>query len=265
MCPTLSTDMQIDPHPPLDSLPNSSGKTTQGRSYANIILAICKPPPRQEASANHQPPPRQAVSNWFLQTIRHVLSADFPDITKPTFQFESTTAAATNSMNIIKAAGGVEEAIQQQTNSPVLYGSEFRPTWLLRILMYRHPLWHKTERCIANGTSFPLLPINDNLRQRDLKAVLAYGNHKSTTCSDTFSKAMQKEIKHGFALPLPIGFATEIPGAEAAPHGIVSQNTINEFGEIIDKERVTHNQSYTGAASNESVNAQVIDADLVPC
>ena len=226
---------------------------------------IHKSPPRQETSTNYQPPPKQEASNWFLKTIRQILTTEIPDITKPTFQFEPTTAAAANNMNIIKSAGGVEEAIQQQKNTPVSYGSEFRPTWLLRILMHRHPLWHKTEQRITNGTSFPLLPIDDNLRERDLKATLAYGNHKSTYDSDTFTKAMEKEIKHGFALPLPIDFAIMLPHAEAAPHGIISQNSINEFGEIIDKERVTHDQSYTGAASNESVNSRVIDEDLVPC
>ena len=57
---------------------------------------------------------------------------------------------------------------------------------------------------------------------------------------------MSTEIEHGWSLPLPPNFALELKGAEIAPHGMVKQNTITELGEIVEKERVTHDQSYPG-------------------
>ena len=201
----------------------------------------------------------------FLSIIKNIIATDLPPINKPSFQFQATKDAAMHNMHVIISAGSLEAAIQQQTNSTVSYGSEFRPTQLLAPLMHRHPLWKRTETCISQGSQFPLHPIEEQLRQEDLDAAISYGNHKSTTDSTAFITNMESEIKKGWALPLPPPFARELPGAEVAPHGIVPQHTINELGEIINKERVTHDQSYPGAASKQSINERVIEEDLAPC
>ena len=94
---------------------------------------------------------------------------------------------------------------------------------------------------------------------------MALGNHKSTDNSSAFTTNMQTEIKHGWSLPLPPPFARELAAVKIAPHGIVLQHIINELGEIIDKERVAHDQSYPGAISGGLVNSRVIEEDLAPC
>ena len=47
---------------------------------------------------------------------------------------------------------------------------------------------------------------------------------------------------------------------------IQAQNTINEFGQIIPKDRLTHDQSWIfQGGSNTSVNSRVIKEKLEPC
>ena len=76
---------------------------------------------------------------------------------------------------------------------------------------------------------------------------------------------MTSKIKHGWYLPLPPNFLFHLPRTEVAPHGILSQHTITENGDIVDKSRFTHDQSYPGQHSKKSINSRVIDEDLVSC
>ena len=66
-------------------------------------------------------------------------------------------------------------------------------------------------------------------------------------------------MTHNWARPLPPNFAHTISEAEVAPHGCVTQATINELGEIMEKYKVTHEKSFPGAFSDTSVNGRVID------
>jgi hypothetical protein len=49
-----------------------------------------------------------------------------------------------------------------------------------------------------------------------------------------------------------------------APVNIAPQNTIDEYSEIIAKDRVTHDQSYE-FGSGYSVNNRVLDTSLLTC
>ena len=132
--------------------------------------------------------------------------------------------------------------------------------------MHHHPLWCKTVDLLSNGTTFPIHPISDSSRRKDLAATLEYGNHKSVKTNHiNFVKNMTYEIKHGWFLPLPPNFAFHHPHAEVAPHGIVSQHTITENGEIVDNVRVTNKQSYPGLHSKKSIKSRVIYEYLAAC
>ena len=128
-----------------------------------------------------------------------------------------------------------------------------------------HPLWDKTKTILEHGTIFPLRTIADKLREQDLTENLSYRNHKSVNELSPLAQHMTEEIIHGWSMPLPPEFATKISNAEVAPHGMVHQNTITELGEIVDEARVTHDQSYPGRFSKQSINSRTIDDELMPC
>ena len=55
-----------------------------------------------------------------------------------------------------------------------------------------------------------------------------------------------------------------VPGILLAPMNIMTQNTIDEHGRIIDKDRLTHDQIYKWG-SGTSVNSTVYKDELLPC
>ena len=76
---------------------------------------------------------------------------------------------------------------------------------------------------------------------------------------------MTEEITQGWSLPLPPEFALDLQDAEVTPHGLVSQYIITRLREIIEKDRITHDQSYREAHSKSSINSRVITEDFTPC
>jgi len=59
---------------------------------------------------------------------------------------------------------------------------------------------------------------------------------------------------------------TKIPGVVMASMNISPQNTINEFGQIIPKDRLTHDQCWCyKEGSGTSVNNRVKKDELLPC
>ena len=203
---------------------------------------------------------------WFIKAIIAIHNSAMPPPNQPLFSFEPTTKAAKHNQSIIQKYGSVDNAIRAQNKSICSYGSEFRPTVILQYLMRRHPLWKKIKLILDNGTEFPLRPIKETDRRADLKSAMEYGNHKSILRNQSsFTSQTIDEIQQGWALPLPPNFAFQLDHAEVAPHGFVLQNTISEHGEIIEKDRITHDQSFPGSSSKESVNSRVIEELLSPC
>ena len=73
---------------------------------------------------------------------------------------------------------------------------------------------------------------------------LAFGNHKDATQRPKLLKELiNKDIKHGYGLAIPLSKIKRFPDAILAPMNIAAQNTINECGRIIQKDCLTHDQS----------------------
>ena len=61
---------------------------------------------------------------------------------------------------------------------------------------------------------------------------------------------ISEEVSHGYLLPLPLSKITRVPGILLAHLNIQRQNTIDEEGNIIEKDRLTHDQSFKFSGSN---------------
>jgi hypothetical protein len=191
-----------------------------------------------------------------------------PSFRPPKFQFEWTDAAASHNLQILRDfefdLGG---AIAAQPSSIVTPGCEFRPTSLLRPLCGHHPLWPSAEEWLTTGVTFPSSALSEEDRLTDLATMIARGNHQSAKQrAPTLEKMMRAEVTHGWQLPLPPSAATQIPDAVVAPMGLVEQATINKLGEIVDKLRVTHDQSFNPVkGTRRSVNNRVHRDRLTQC
>ncbi len=94
---------------------------------------------------------------------------------------------------------------------------------------------------LSNGSTWPLLPLDDINRLLDIDDALAFGNHKGADQQpELLLKLVQDDVDRGFALPLPLNKIKKIPGVLLTPLNIQLQKTINERGKIIPKDRLTH-------------------------
>ncbi len=85
---------------------------------------------------------------------------------------------------------------------------------------------------------------------------LEFGNHKgATTQPKLLLKLVSEDVKYGYPLPLPLGKIFKISNVCMAPLNIQLQWTINNLGEIIKKDRLTHDQSFEWTKSGTSINS----------
>jgi hypothetical protein len=165
-----------------------------------------------------------------------------------------------------KFGGDLLEALLAQSDLPLGYGSEFKPIETLELIFENHPSWSRMmKRILTHGSKWPLQPINEENRIKDVEDALNFGNHKGTNKQqELLEKLVTDNVIRGFAIPFPLSKITQIPGILLAPLNIQAQNTINEHGEIIPKNRLTHNQSWKWQPGT-SVNSRVNKDKLMPC
>ena len=107
------------------------------------------------------------------------------------------------------------------------------------------------------------LPMVDRLK--DLEEALLFGNHKGVKQNTKILKDLvNKDVTHGYGLVLSLDELRRMPGALLAPMNVMKQNSIDEYGKIVEKDRLTHDQKYKWG-SKTPVNSRV-DKDLcLPC
>ena len=92
---------------------------------------------------------------------------------------------------------------------------------------------------------------------------LEFQNHKGVQkYASFFEENLDKDVRHGFCLPILWQRVKEIKDALLAPMNVIEQDTINDRGEITNKKRITHNQSKTFQGSGTSVNSWVHEEKL---
>ncbi|MGH7955272.1 MAG: hypothetical protein ACREOZ_04855 [Gloeomargaritales cyanobacterium] len=201
-----------------------------------------------------------------MREVKRILASPLHPVVRPFFRFSMTERASTHNHRILKASNfDLHQAIMAQPNSPVTYGSEFRPWRLLQPLLRSHPLWHRVKSILEKGISMPLKPLIEADRQADIEYMINRGNHKSTLRNtDIMRKLMEEDVTHGHSLPIPTTTIQFLKHVSVAPLGLAEQSTINESGVIVPKHRMTHDQSLAGP-SDLSVNSRTIVEELQPC
>jgi hypothetical protein len=192
-----------------------------------------------------------------IETIEHIVKSTSRCPKLPLFKFKMNGEAAESNFHILWIFNfDLGEAIKEQARSLIGYGSEFQKSEVLLPLLQKHPFWNQMREMLAHGSQWPTEPITKEDRAADLIKALKFGNHKGATTQPEFLlKLVLGDVKHGYALPLPLGKIKRIPGICMAPLNIQLQWMINERREIIEKDRLTHDQSFEWVKSGSSVNS----------
>lgn len=213
---------------------------------------------------------RLDAATWpddILSAVRNAVSSQPPAPKKPKFQFELTKEAAAKNLCVLsKYKLDLSAALEAQRDSPLGYGSEFRTVNVLSNIYGMHPVWPRMQSILLNGSSWPLEPLDNASRLKDVEEALLFGNHNGASNNPELLKQLVgKDVKYGYAFPIPLNAVTRVPGLLMAPMNIAPQNTIDETGKIISKDRLTHNQSYKWKSSGTSVNSRIRKHELLPC
>ena len=201
-----------------------------------------------------------------LDAIKRVIDTPCVAPAKPEFAFEMTKEAAEKNFCILAKYGmDLGRALDAQKESPLGYGSEFRAPELLEQIFGFQPIWKRMRAILTLGSDWPMEELSSELRKCDVKDALEFGNHKGA-CEkpELLRKLVHKDVTHGYGLVIPLEKVLRVPDLIIAPMNIMNQKTIDEFGRIIRKDRLTHDQSYKWV-SGTSVNSRVLKEELLPC
>jgi hypothetical protein len=117
---------------------------------------------------------------------------------------------------------------------------------------------------LEEGSKWSLVNLSKEERQKEFKDALAFGNHKGASQKpELLKKLIGKDVKYGYSLPIPLASVRSISGICMAPMNIMAQNTINELGRIIPKDRLTHDQSWkwlSGTSVNSCIKKELLQA-----
>ena len=207
------------------------------------------------------------IETWYpsnlVEIVKFILDQPEEEMRKPEFDFHYTQDSAIHNWKVIeKYNKNFVNALESQHKTQLSYGSEFRPTNLLRLIFGRHPLWSNLKEQLENGINYPIDELDFESRKKDLIEGLERGNHKGVVNNnDLFNEIMQEEVEQGWQLIIPRDKLIELEGALLAPMNIQDQNGINEHGIIIPKKRLSHDQSFK-FQSGTSVNSRVRKDEL---
>ncbi len=184
----------------------------------------------------------------------------------PKFRFELTEDRAAHNLEVLRRYKfDLGKALKAKENSLLGNDKEFRPTTVLQNVFGLHPLWQRMKDFLEEGSIWPLAELSKKERQNIIEDALTFGNHKGMLQKpELLKKLIRKDVKYGYSLPIPLSRVQLIPGLCMTPMNIMAQNTIDEFGRIIPKDRLTHHQSWKWS-SDTSVNSRVQKDLLQAC
>jgi hypothetical protein len=206
---------------------------------------------------------------WFLAALVTIARTEITPPTMPPFKFVASAEAAEYNGKILARAGfDIGRVLDAHGLSTLGYGCEFRPPEQLEPLLGRHRNFALLRDLLTEGMSYYYkVELSEAERVKELDALLARGNHKSATGDgDHVTALLEKDVTHGFSVPIPIDIIRLIPGAAVQPLGMVVQQTLDENGKPKVKRRLTQDLSFSSnphPAPPRSINKRV-DMDMYP-
>ena len=123
---------------------------------------------------------------WLVQTVQNIVNTVEEDLNMSQFKFkDSTKAAEWNSQVLEKHDYDFVKAVENENNTILTPGAEFRKIWSIKQVWKFRNNWEKIESILKNGCIYPLKEKRtETIRQQDLKAMVERGNHKSALTPD---------------------------------------------------------------------------------
>jgi hypothetical protein len=100
--------------------------------------------------------------------------------------------------------------------------------------------------------------ISKESRKNEVETLLARGNHKSAEEKiEVVERLLAREDKHGFCMPFAAKLVPKVKGALVQPCGLATQFSLQADGSRKEKERLTHDLSFSTNEERNSVNDRI--------
>jgi hypothetical protein len=94
--------------------------------------------------------------------------------------------------------------------------------------------------------------------EAEVEAQMERGNHKSATKNEEeVQSLLAGDVKHGFVLPIQVGVLKSIKGLHLQPGGMVTQLSLKADGSRKEKNRFTHDLSFSLTTEDASINSRI--------
>jgi hypothetical protein len=203
-----------------------------------------------------------------MHEITIIAKSPSPAPTKSAVRFDVSPEAAQHNASLLREIDyDFQRFFQDQTDTTLAFGSEFRPVEQLRPLLRQHPGFNELAEMIVTGMPYRhSRKITETEREQEVLALLTRGNHKSAQEEpEIVEQLSSKDVVHGFSMVMPTELVPLIPNAMVQPVGLAKQWTLDEKGNRKVKHRITQDLSYseTSKESPLSINSR-IDMDQHP-
>jgi hypothetical protein len=180
--------------------------------------------------------------------------------------FSMDEAAAAHNSKLLEEHGfDLGKFLAAHSDTTLNYGSEFRPIEQLARILGQHPNFDELQKILTSGMDYRFTrPLTEETREQELTAITERGNHKSAVNRMVHvAKALNKDVEHGFSLPILPESVPRIDGAMAQPLGMAEQLALSETGARVPKFRLTQDLSFSLTGDKVSVNSRV-DMEAYP-
>jgi len=200
------------------------------------------------------------VSEEWLSQLLEVSGMDCPVPSRPPFRFETNDEALAHNSKYLEDCGWcLSELFRRNRGTTIDHGSEFRPISQLRRVVGSHPNFQDLEKMFTHGFEYVLKrELTEAERVAEVEAQLERGNHKSATKNEEeVQSLLAGDVKHGFVLPIQVGVLRLIKGLHLQPGGMVTQLSLKADGSRKEKNRFTHDLSFSLTTEDASINSRV--------
>ena len=196
--------------------------------------------------------------SWLVARVRKICQIQEKNRDMHSFCFENSHEAANWNAKVLESYDNdYQKAVENQTNTTISPGSEFRAVEHIEKIWKRRENWNEINDTLQNGCTYPLkAPLDEKTRLSDLKGMIERGKHKSCEkphLEISLDENIEKEVKKAFQISLPVNYLAKLKNEYVIPMCMSEQYSINEKGEKIMKPRPCHDASFP-APSGYSVN-----------
>jgi hypothetical protein len=200
------------------------------------------------------------VSVEWLSQLLEVLELSCPVPSRPPFIFNTSDEALAHNSEYLEDRGwSLPELFRRNQGSTIDHGSEFRPISQLRRVVGLHdPNFRDLKEMFTKGFHYTLKrrELTEAKRVAEVEAQLERGNHKSATKNEEeVQSLLAGDVKHSFVLPIQVGVLRSIKGLHLQPGGMVAQLSLKADGSRTEKNRFTHDLSFSLTSEEASINS----------